>query len=249
MPFGTQRIAKRCHQFKMKPRLIIVFLLLTSFAVKADYDPMRLYEMILGADKIVYGEITAIDSLTYTLKVEGNLTGKEKAIKVLKFQDWPCAWRWTNYKTGQKLFLFLKKYDGELERYKSQYYSMSAGNEGELPISGNFVFINGLSLNSTPAYFPDSLKQLYAKERGLLISKNYSIHGSDYFGHKVNLKDFIETTKTLRNCFQIEYGEYDSIEKVTISCASNELKKRCLTDHMLNWTFQELNKKTGGNKK
>jgi hypothetical protein len=210
---------------------------------------MRLYEMILGADKIVYGEISEMDSLTYTLRIEGNLTGKEKTIEVLKFQDWPCAWRWKEYKTGQKLFLFLKKYDGQLEKYKNQYYSMSAGNEGELPISDNFVLINGLSLPYTPAYFPDSLKQIYAKERGLLISNNYSIYGSKYFGHKVKLRDFIETTNTIKSCFQIEYGEYDRIEKVTISCDSLELKQKCVTDQVLNWTFQELNKKTGGNKK
>lgn len=114
----------------MKSKLILLFLTLSSITTKADYDPMKLYEMILRADKIVYGEITAIDSMTYTLKIEGNLYDKAETIKVLRFKDWPCAWRWTKYAIGQKLFLLLSKYNGDQKRFKNQYFSMSAGNEG-----------------------------------------------------------------------------------------------------------------------
>tara|TARA_R110002096_G_scaffold135456_2_gene287415 strand:- start:358622 stop:359284 length:663 start_codon:yes stop_codon:yes gene_type:complete len=220
---------------------------MAPFAVKADYTPMKLYKMILGADKIVYGEIIEIDSLTYKLKIEGDLTGEDKIIKVFKFTDWPCAWRWTDYEIGQKQFLFLKKYKGEIEKHKIKYYAMSAGNEGELPVLDNFVFINGKSLKSLPANYPDSIKQLYAKEGRRLISNNHSIYSSEFFGHKVAVKEFIVTCKTIRRCFQIELGKFHIIEKVTIKCDAEELKKMCCTDQILNWTFKELNIKSTSN--
>lgn len=107
----------------------------------------------------------------------------------------------------------------------------------------NFVYLNGFSLNSKFAFFPDSIRQVYSKKNNLLLSKNYKLYGSDYYGHKLELKDLIETIKTIRNCFQVEYGEWHGIEKVRLKCDAAELMEKCLQDKILNWTFKELKSK------
>jgi len=73
----------------------------------ADYSPKELYEMVIKADKIVYGEVISFDSNYYFLKISGSLTNDTGIIKVRRFENWTCAHRWANYEVCQKLLLFL----------------------------------------------------------------------------------------------------------------------------------------------
>ena len=223
----------------MKIILTIVILLFSGVGLKADYRPLRLYEMILGAEKIVYGEIIQLDSLTFTIKVERNLTGDEPQLVIQRFENWPCAHRWSEYKVGQQLFLFLKNYNGHLN-------SMSSGNEGELPIQNGSVYINNLSLDIKPPPNPNRQSN-HISEQDFINSKKHRVFDSDYFGHKTSVDDFASTVIRIRNCFEIKYGEYNLIEQAIIKCDEKQLEQDIDTDRILNWTFKKLKKKTGTN--
>jgi hypothetical protein len=198
--------------------------------------------MILQADKIVYGEIEELDSLTFTFKINGNHTGTEKEIKVQRFNDWPCAQRWTDYEIGQKLFLFLKEYDGK-------YHSISAGNEGELPILNGFVYINANSIQSPPASWSQTLTDSICVEYGYLPSELYELHGETYFGYKENLDSFISTVETIRSCFIIKEEDYRNIKLVEYKCQNSFGESESEKNEILNWCYKKLIIKTGGNKK
>ena len=215
-------------------------MLFSVIGLKAKYQPLDLYEMILGAEKIVYGEIIELDSLTFTLKVERNITGDETELVIQRFENWPCAHRWTEYKVGQRLFLFLKNYNGQLN-------SMSGGNEGELPIHNGSVYINSFSLDPPPPPNPGGQSNEIL-DQDFIDSKKYRVFGSDYFGHKTSLDDFTSTVIRIRSCFDIKYGKYHQIEEAVIKCDEKQLKKDIETDRILNWTYKKLKKKTGANK-
>jgi hypothetical protein len=233
----------------MKTNLLSILFLFSTMTVLGSYRPLKIYELAVGAEEIVYGEITEIDSLTYTLRIEGSLTDNYKEIKVLKFQDWPCAWRWTDYKVGQKLFLFLKMYNGEQEKFQGNYYSMSAGNEGELPLFNDSVFINATSLNSPPAYWPDSLRTSLTETNDFVPSVKHKIYGAEYYGYKMDLLDFISTVQTIRNCFEISYKYVNDIDEVITTCSGKNLESANETNKILKWSIKELKRKTGGNNK
>ena len=207
-----------------------------AFYVNPLFSPLSLYEMMLGAEKIVYGEITRLDSETFTFKIERSLIGKESELIIQRFQNWPCAHRWTDYKIGQRLFLFLRTYEGML-------YSMSGGNEGELPIENDSVYINGLSLDPPPPPRPDGTLSEYSNTDFIDLQK-HEVKGMSYFGHKTDLISFIETVLQIRNCFEIEYGKYKSIQKATILCDENELQKNIESNKILNWVYRKLKNKT-----
>jgi hypothetical protein len=218
----------------MKKLLIIsLFTLLLSSTSKADYNPLELYRMILTAEEILYGEIISQDSTTFTLKVDSSLTGQENEITIEKFEDWACAHRWTNYQVGQKLFLFLTRFKGKL-------VVMSGGNEGEIPIFQDSIYISSLSIVPPPPP-PPSGKTL-SKEVEFFESNKYNIYGRDYFGFKISLPEFIKTVKNIRNCFSIEMGTYNRIVNASTSCSKDVMDKFITEDKIFRWTYKKLMK-------
>lgn len=236
---GRVRMRNRWHLFKNKTILTTIILLFSAIGLKAEYRPLDLYEMILGAEKIVYGEIIEMDSLRFKLKVERNLTGEEAELVIKRFENWPCAHRWTDYRIGQRLFLFLKNNNGQL-------HSMSGGNEGELPILNGYVYINGFSLDPPPPTNPKGQSNKISK-RDFIDSKKHKVFGSDYFGHKTDLEAFTSTVTRIRNCFEIKYGKYHQIENAIIKCDEKELKKEIENNKILNWTYKKLKEKADAN--
>ena len=213
--------------------VIITFLLFFSLSVEAEYSPVKLFRMILGSEKIVYGEIVELDSLTYTLKIEQNLTGTENYIQIQRFYDWSCAWRWTEYQIGQKLFLFLVNYQGT-------YRTISAGNEGELPIVADTVYIHGRSLNSFLEYVPDSTIRKASLNLGLILSQHYDVYGDKYYGRKMQLTEFIEMVQLIRNCFTADFQRYGELQNVSINCAEKEISVAAENSQILKWMTDEL---------
>jgi hypothetical protein len=218
----------------MQMRLLLIISLFFAFSVKAEYVPVKLFRMILGSEKIVYGEIVELDSLTYTLKIEQNLTGStENYIKVQRFYDWPCAWRWTEYEIGQKLFLFLVKFQGS-------YRTISAGNEGEMPIDSDTVYVHGRSLNSFSEWVPDSTNRKISLRQGLILSQHYTVYGQPYYGHKVRLHDFVQIVQMIRQCFNADYQKYGELQNVVIHCSKTELADAVQYSEIGNWISSEL---------
>jgi hypothetical protein len=218
-----------CHRSiktGFKTSALIIALLSINLETLADYRPLQLYEMIIKAEKIVYGKIISLDSGRFTLEIEGSVTGDSGTIVVGRFENWTCASRWTTYKVGQRLFLFLTRWDGVLT-------AMSGGNEGEMPIQDDIIFIQG---NSIPIPPPPRMK----------VSKDYiyfdvgliKIYGDQYFGTDWNLEEFIKDVKFIRANFDFEYEEYEKRTWTRIP-GNDKLQSMGGQSKLVKWVYRE----------
>lgn len=129
----------------MKYITLLLCLFVFGGTARASFIPSWLWQMSLQADGIFYGNITAVDSNTFTLNVDECLTGQQdKTIKVKQFYNWTCAMRWAPYKEGQHVFLFLRKEKGD-------YKIMGGGGEGEMRMDGNTVFGESFIFEKKPS--------------------------------------------------------------------------------------------------
>ena len=215
----------------MKTIILTTLFFLISSETSSEYRPYELYEMILKADKIVFGEIESMDTTSFRLKIEKNLTGEDTELTIQKFEDWACANRWADYKVGQKLFLFLRVYNNEL-------LAMGGGNEGELPVIEDSIFLHGLSLKIPPP--PGS----EINEADVYFGfERHKVYGQYFNGCKVDFEGFIKSVRRIRKCFKIEYGKYNSISNAKILCNEQNLANDAKSDKILRWTYLELKRK------
>lgn len=218
-------------------RTVSVFLIATLVSitqdVRAEYEPFPLYKLILTADEIVHGEIVSLDEKFFYLKIEVSLTNLDGTVKVARFQDWTCAQRWGEYEVGQRVFLFLKDNEGV-------YQTISAGNEGELPILGDSVLVNGLSLTPDPPSFMD---QTHYDKYGFSVSfsrREYSVYGHQFIGHGFHLDEFIKSVQAVIDCFQLQIGEFYEIKSVREICTSEFKGYATENLKIFRWTFGKL---------
>ena len=66
--------------------LIFLFILLSISTFKADYVPPLLNELILKADKILYGEIVCVDKSVIEVSVYNSILHNSKLITIVKFK-------------------------------------------------------------------------------------------------------------------------------------------------------------------
>jgi len=118
-------------------------ILYTSFCIAipqtlfALYDPTPFPEIVAETEAIVAGEIVELDRDTYQFKVTDALVGPIKTgdlIRVQRFHDWACAWRWQEYKVGQPLLLFLNQSEKETWQFPG------GGGEGECALIEGEVY-------------------------------------------------------------------------------------------------------------
>jgi hypothetical protein len=211
----------------------------SAFPVTPSYIPTSLTKLFLGADRIVYGEITEVDSATFTVQVEKNLYHEEKSFTVRKFPNWACHTRWAPYKKGQKLFLFLGQHEG-------QYFSLGAANEGELPIYNQKVHISYIATGSMP-YHPkrkQSIESTLTYRR--LPCERYYLPDGKYDGFAVDLDVFIKVMETYKSCYstveKTSWREY-SVES---HCSEEEVDSiwtQSANNPLMRWCFYFSNRK------
>ena len=130
---------------------IIILCALFFSKSQADSKQIDISMLITQSDIIVYGIITEQDELTFTFEIEGGITSDTGIIHVNKFQDWPCSHRWTSYKIGQCLMLFLQRNNNKLT-------IMGGGDEGEFPIKDNKIYIStGALILPPPPLHPQKI--------------------------------------------------------------------------------------------
>lgn len=100
-----------------------------------DYASTHLYELIGQADLIAAGSIKEVDDQTFLLEVEDLVVGEARnnGVRIKRFRDWPCAWRWSEYSAGRRVLVFAKREGRELRL-------IGAGGEGESPIVDGLVY-------------------------------------------------------------------------------------------------------------
>jgi len=116
-------------------RLTIIFIAIFFYTTaKADYDPLKLSELICIADYGAIGTIVKVDTNYFYLKVEEYILNKLSfdTLAIIKFEDWTCASRYDSYKEGQREAVFFRKSNYAIDNYELLGYG--AGDEFELPI-------------------------------------------------------------------------------------------------------------------
>lgn len=99
-------------------------------AVRADYMPMSLLMLVGTAEQIVVGRITVVEQVFVSVRIEDTVVGTVNAgdvIRVRRFNDWACAWRWAPYEVDQRVLLFLDHDQGDPTAFRI----LGAGCEGE----------------------------------------------------------------------------------------------------------------------
>jgi hypothetical protein len=213
----------------MKKLILISILALSTICVKAYFEPQTLYSLILNADKIVYGQIIAVDSTTFTLKVEGSITGDTGVLTIEKFEDWTCGMRWTKYRLKQTGLFFLKKYNGRLN-------VMGGGNEGELPIFKNEIYVNGLSLsqNNSSKNLKNKANKTYRWED--FDKTSFEVHGGRFYGVKMDLRTFLQTIDDIQSCFKLNSDQ----QTAELICSVDKIDRLLIEDKIFRWTYREL---------
>lgn len=228
----------------MRTLFILLLAIFISSASYAKYEPKRLYELAVKADKIVYGEIVSVDSLTFCLDIEGSITWDNGFLTVYKFRNWTCACRWTEYKVGQRVLLFLKYYKGKLR-------VMGSGNEGELPLVDSKVYISQIAIptygNIPPP--PPPLSGLILKTKYPIGGYNafpvtcYHLYNGNFFGYSMGLRQFLRDIVNIRACFDFKYKPWWRIIDVKIYWSDELIKSKKEKSNLFRWTYDELSNK------
>ncbi|MEQ8714017.1 MAG: hypothetical protein RIC80_13430 [Cyclobacteriaceae bacterium] len=201
---------------------ILIFLFVFGASASIPHSPRKIYELAIKADKIVFGTIQSIGFQRVTLKIEGSLTGETDSITFNKVTH-----RWTEYKVGQRVLLFLEYWDRQLE-------VMSSGHEGEYPITDDSIYINFATL---PSFLSNSNSEELVKSK----VGNYEIFGAKYRSMRMTFTEFIQTVQHLRNCYNFEYGQYNSIIKTKITCPTESFGSS--SELLMNWIIDVLSGK------
>jgi hypothetical protein len=205
---------------------IIIGLLISSTSCLAEYEYPKLYDLILKADKIAYGEIVSVDSVSFSFKPEWSYDGATEIILIKKFTDWSCSQRWTTYQTGQRLFVFLTA-------GPTFFLPMSPGIEYELPVWRDSVYINERTLIAPP---PPALAQKLKDDpayRDAIATQDYQIDGYHYNGYRSEIQKFILTIKNIRGCFYYK-------EKLIMNLCDPKIAERmALKDRIFRWAFHQ----------
>lgn len=205
--------------------LIIIFFLISNFASYSRYFPDPLWQMIDQADKIVYGTIEQVQPMDFVVKIEGGLNTTPRKIKIKKYRDFACSYRWEEYKVGQKVFLFL-------EKEKRSFRIMNGGGEGEMPMINDTIYIDGRVLN-------------YGNDQNLPKDKSWEVQISSrpYFGLKMSVQEFIHCIKTFKECIQLKVNKNYKYSMLTL-CDNPSLENERKLYPLFNWLIADLLKHT-----
>jgi hypothetical protein len=127
----------------MGRRIAVLLCLSLAYApdARAYYTPIMLAEVVATADLIVVGQIRSVNATDFRFVATETLKGFADTsfpLRIQRFADWSCASRWTPYRTGQRLVLFLRwtpQGTGE-----APLRVVGAGDEGEVPIQGDRAY-------------------------------------------------------------------------------------------------------------
>lgn len=167
------------------------------------YFPMAPFELALAADLVVVGTVGECGAprhefdppftqpaATFVLRVEEVVAGDVEPgdLVVRQFQDWTCASRYTRYREGQRA-LFHLAYDrtpeGEIDASEPPR-PMGGGNEGECPLKGDDVLVEGYG-------WPNHEWEVH------LLGKNGNY---GFRGIAVPRSEYVEAVRGLRRAFR-----------------------------------------------
>ncbi|MBT8204255.1 MAG: hypothetical protein KJO20_02650 [Eudoraea sp.] len=205
-------------------KLIFLLILLSTSTIKADYVPPSLNELILKADKILYGELVCVDESVIEVSVYNSILHNSKSITIVKFKEWNSGKRWMEYEVGDTSLFYLKIKNGH-------YRPMGVGNEGELPIQNAKIYVHASTI-STAGYvgqFDRSEQQM--EDNG---------YNNPYNGYVMDLNDFWQATAVIKKCFKSEVNKTGNLVNIHEICAAADYESTMQHNKILTWALTEL---------
>lgn len=157
-------------------------LIASSRPVCAKYLAETFVRMARDADLIAWGDIVDVDAVKFKLRVQGiakaERPGEQRVspgstIAIAAFRNSYEVKRWTAYRPGQTVFLFLK----HSSKSGGPWRIIGAGNEGELPVLGTSVYL-GLDLLTQARRYDD-------------------VYGAPFLGESVPLEKVVDSVRHL----------------------------------------------------
>lgn len=201
----------------------MVWVFMTS-TLKADYTPPSLTELVLFADKILYGEIHCVDDAVIEVNVHDSVHHDSKSITIDKFMEWDCGRRWKEYEVGDRSLFFLGLSNG-------RYRVLGGGNEGELPIHGKKIYVHASTLSK--AGFSGQFER-----SGL--QREYHGYNDPYNGYAMDLNDFWQATVLFKKCFKSDVDETGNLIHVQQVCADKDYAATLKQNKIFAWSITEL---------
>lgn len=165
----------------------LAILVLWPNPAHADYEPIPLYELIGGSNLIVLGTIAKVQEHTFFLEDYRVVFGptRDRPLEVKRFIDWTGNSRWTGYRAGQTVLLFLIEPADKVNDKSHHWRIRGAGGEGEMPVEEGSIYCHGLFLK-------DFNQQNFRVQQGIL------------HGYRFDLDTFLSSLKGYKRCFSVE---------------------------------------------
>ncbi|MBT8223281.1 MAG: hypothetical protein KJO94_02430 [Eudoraea sp.] len=207
----------------MKKLILLVILLLTG-TIKADYAPPTLNELILKADKILYGEIQCVDATVIEVGLQGSIDEDLVSIKISKFKEWNCGKRWMEYQVGQTSLFFLTLKNGE-------YHPMGGGNEGELPIRNDKVYVHASTISSI-----DYVSQF---ERSTITMEDNGFN-NPFNGYALEFYELWQAIDLINKCFTSDVNAVGKLFNIQQKCPTTEFGSVIEQNSIFRWALGKL---------
>jgi hypothetical protein len=169
----------------------LLFVLLSKAALAQTYEPVKLFDMGSCAELITYGTISKLDDKYYYLDCILS-KGKISTLKIQRYIGRSGSFRYAKYETGQKLFVFLKKVNGEYQLY-------SPGIESEIPVIHDSLIVdmNCFLPKTIASIAPKGFTAEYRK------MQTFTVGNKTVFGLRFSPKYLYESITAFNNCYQV----------------------------------------------
>jgi hypothetical protein len=169
----------------------LLFILLSKATLAQSYEPVKLFDMGSCAELITYGTISKLDDKYYYLDCIIS-KGKISTLKIQRYIGRSGSFRYAKYETGQKLFVFLKRVNGEYQLY-------SPGIESEIPIIRDSLIVdmNCFLPKTVAGIAPKGLTQEYKK------MQTFTVGNKAVFGLRFSPRYLYESITSFNSCYQV----------------------------------------------
>lgn len=179
---------------------------LFSANTRADFQPLTLPELFETSDLIVLGVIESFDDNNFTLRQTEVYFGNvgSTPIRVKKYVDWPGGLRWSSYRTGQSVLLFLRRSTKDESIADEPWRIRGLGGEGEMPIDDRDIFVHGVNLKD------------FHRQR-------HQIENSTLYSYRFETRIFTSALKGYLRCYVgTTIGKSDDSDGAVDRCSDRE---------------------------
>jgi hypothetical protein len=167
----------------------VLFMVLIGGPARADYQPLPLTELFATSDLVALGNIAAVDETTFVVEDYQVLAGAppEAPLVVKRFRDWSGNARWSPYRAGQRVLLFLTAAESTPSG-KPIWKIRGLGDEGEMPVEDGYVYPQGIYLDG-------------------FVQQQYEVQHGRLQGYRFVLEDFLSALHGYNRCYRADVQE------------------------------------------